>query len=655
MQQLRCARLSAVLVAFLAAPAIVLPQAEAMAQRPGTEADADGPIILIAERRTSGAASKKDPLNSGMRGTLNNVFTNSGKYQLVYTFTPFMPVLKQAVLNHQIQISDLEEPLKPASLRKIANALGARTILLFHSTQEKSDIRTDLSIEEASAPDAWRSVVNNSFKTPGSVGHRKLTLDEMVGINVDAIAKAMKVPSHLLEDMHLEVALPAIAAAPEKKPGKENTRSAATNPPANQKSGDTGVAANEAGNVAAVDPGTGQAPPPEVVTPKPVITKAAQKPPKNSVPSPTRGAGQATGATGGSTQAPSKTPRKAPEPLISPLPTPGSNTVPDGAQAFALDPQRTVVKESLTNAARAIRYRQSGDLPSAILYFRRAVDDAPRDVDVRKQLIQAYQDSNEPSLAEAELDRTLKIAVPSSALYKMHGDALYTEGHIQEAAAAYLRALEMDPRDAQVRLAFGDMLSSTGDFAGAIKQFNQAVADAPNSPAPHRKLARAALQKASSDPTQYAVCLDEVKKARSLTAATETKAYLGDYVGLMRIVESRLVDVMDQLDAVYVAYLKGNTNANASVRLIVDMTERTTGISDFLDALPAAAGQDAVHALYQEGSASILSSLTFLKSYIKGGDAQFDQKLKNEKISARHDIADAGKRLLAAKAAVDTK
>jgi tetratricopeptide (TPR) repeat protein len=643
MQQLRTTRSLTSAFALACTGALLFPQ-HAHAQ--AASADQDGPIILIAERRTSAAAGKKDPLNSGMRGTLNTVFSNSGKFQLVYTFTPFMPVLNQAVRNHLLQASDLEEPLKPASVHKIAKVLGATTILLFHSVQEKADIHTEVLIEESAGVDSWRSVVSNQFRTPLTVAHKKLTLDEIVGVNVDAIARAMKVPSHLVEDMHLEVALPPIQpmVAKSTKPDTKSTPkdNVVSTPPPTSSTGEAAVAD-----------------PPAAVATTPTDTQPAQstKVPKPDKAKPTR-AVAVPPTTSGSTGTPTtvqKQPKKQPDPVITPLPTPENNLPPDGAQAFSLDTQRTVVAETISNAARAARYRVSGDLPSAILYFRRAIDDNPNDIETRKLLIQAYQDFNAPDLAEAELTRTLKLGTPSAGLYRMVGAAQYSNGHIPEAAAAYQSALELAPHDAGIRLAYGDMLLGTGDSAGAAKQFALAAADAPNSPEPHRRLAKAALQKASSDAAQYAACLDEIKKTRALIAPSEIKSYLADYYALMKIMESRLTDILDQVDSVQVSFLKGTADGNACVRLAVDMNERAQAASDFLDALPAAAGQDGVHALYQEGAASVLASISYLKSLAKSHDQQYDTKLRSEKTSARHDITEAGKRLQSAKAAIESK
>jgi hypothetical protein len=117
----------------------------------------------------------------------------------------------------------------------------------------------------------------------------------------------------------------------------------------------------------------------------------------------------------------------------------------------------------------------------------------------------------------------------------------------------------------------------------------------------------------------------------------------------MKIMESRIMDILEQLDNTYSAHVRAQANTTETNRVVKDMSERASAASDFLDALPIAAGQEGTHALYQEGTASLLSSIVYLKSFVKNGDTQFESKLKTEKMSARHDLTEAGKKLQLAK------
>lgn len=585
-------------------------------------------IILIAERRTASEAAKRDDLNSLMKEALNTVFKDSGQYT-VHMFSPSMAVLKQALLTHTLEITDLDEPVKPASLHRMAQLLGARNIVTFHSAQDRTGIKTDVTFEEIAAQDTWRATITNQYHTASIIGKRKLKLDEMVDVNVDSIAKSLGVKSHLLDDLHLEVAMQPMPAPSTTKPQKSVAQ---TPNPSSTSTATNGVPTKQNQTTAAVDP-----------PPTPATTVSPQDP-----------IAAADAYVAGPAKKQGKS--KRPSPLdLDQFKVPGETpvTVGDGAQQAASGLSQPGILENITNAARAQRYRQSGDLASTILYLRHAVDDKPDDVDLRRQLIQAYQDDKEPNLAVAEIGRSLRLDSKNSTMFRLYGDAQSSDGKLVDAIKAYRQAVELDPKDVLARVALGDTLQRDGQLEAALQEYHEAVTGAPTSSLPHRRLARAACQRASADPDQYAQALAEIKKARSLTAPIDTQTYFDDYIALMKIMESRIVDILDQVDNSYAAFVRGQSGVVETNRVLKDMSERATAASDFLDGLPVAAGQEGTHAMYQEGTASVLSSIIYLKSYVPQRDTQFESKLKIDMMSARHDLTAAGKKLRAAKAATE--
>ncbi len=567
--------------------------------------------IIIAERRTASEAARKDVVNSLMKEDMNNVFKDSGLYT-VEMFSPSMSFLKQALLAHSLDSSDLDEPVKASSLHKVARLFGARNIVTFHAVLDKTGIKTDVTFEELAAQDTWRQTITNSYSTPTVIGRRKLKVEEMVLVNVDAIARSLSVPSHLLDDMHLEL---AAAGATHSTPA---TKQATTNSDATTQS-NTGAAGAQSQTTGTDDGNpTSQGP----ITPPP-------------------------------TTKPGKTKKQQALDLQSftAIPEPTEPTVLEGARPIPSRLSQPEIRETISNEERAQRFRTSGDLASAILYLRRAVDDKPDDIDLRRKLIKAYQDDNASEMAVAEIGRSLRLDNKNSALYRMYGDAEYASGNSAEAMKAYKQAMDLDPKDVLARIALADMLQHDGQYGAAQQLYGDAVVSAPTSPIPHRRLALAACQRASSDPDQYAQALSEIKKARALTAPIDTQSYLDDYSALMKIMESRVMDILEQLDNTYAAFARGQSSGVATNRLLKDMSERASAASDFLDALPVSAGQEGTHALYQEGTASLLSSISYLKSFVEKGDTQFETKLNTEKMSARHDLTEAGKRLRHAKPA----
>ena len=576
-----------------------------------------------------------------------------------------------------LDTADLAEPLKPACLHKIARIFGVRRIISFHSTVDKTGVKTEFSVEDIAAQDTWRTSSSNQFRTDWTVGRRKLKPEEIALVNADSILSSMGIKSHLSDNLHLEVTLPAIAANSGGKaapaPKQDTPPQVDTAPPPPD---DPPVAANTSkpdktkppkGRAAAT---TKAAPPHDTVAPGSQANGKSADPPivvdgntGNTGASDTGSAisgrpapvQQNTGAGQGAPVNPNKGARRnsVKDPTafsITQIPNetqPGSSDTP----VVASTTSQASVEENKSNAEVAHRYRQSGDLASTILYLRRAVDDKPDDVALRRELIATYQEVNANELAVAEIGRSLRLDDKNGALYRLYGDARYAEGKLPEALTAYHKAVDLDPKDVASRLALGDALVRDGQFEAALLQYREAATASPTSPLPHRKLALAACQRASSDPAQYAEAAAEIKKSRAVGAALETEGYVSLYVPVMKIMESRLTDILDQLDSTYASAARGSSDRNNTTRIIKDMAERAAAAADFLDSVPAAAGQDGTHALYQEGTASVVSCIAYLKMYVVGNDTRFEDKLKTERMSARHDLTSAGKRLAAIKLA----
>ena len=574
-------------------------------------------IILIAEHRTEAEAAKRDFLNSYIREDLHSVFSDSGQYAVI-TFSPDQPQLKRAILTHVLDVADFAEPLKPESLHKIAGVIGARNILVFHAVHDKLGIKNSVIFEEIAAQDTWRTSITNEFHTEAVIGKRKLKPEEMAAVNVDAIARSLKIKTHLLQDLHLEIALkpvPGVTDPNKRSATTPNTGTAQVTPPStttDSNSGSTTIAGDAA---TAVTPA--QSDDPSTVTPAPVPTKTTSKRTKTKPP--------------------------VDNPLDPYQIHPDLTATPDGAQIAPANPIETGVLENIPNEKRAARYRESGDLPSTVLYLRHAVDDKPNDLELRRKLIQAYEDAQAPELAVAEIGRSLRLDSKNAPLFRMYGDSLYSSGKLPEALQAYQKAVDIDPKDVLAQIALGDIQMSSGDSDAALKSYQQAAQIAPSSPLPHRRLARAACQRAGSDLSQYAVAVAEIRKGRSLAPATETQSYALEYAAIMKIIQSRLIDILDQMDNTYNAV--GRSSTIETNRIIADMMERANAAAEFIDKLPPAASQEGTQALYEEGATCVLSSLSYLKSYVLQQDPQVDLKLKTQRMSARHDITAAGAKI----------
>ena len=164
--------------------------------------------------------------------------------------------------------------------------------------------------------------------------------------------------------------------------------------------------------------------------------------------------------------------------------------VPDETQATVLEGARPIpsrlsqpeIRENISNEERAQRFRVSGDLASTILYLRRAVDDKPDDIDLRRKLIKAYQDDNASEMAVAEIGRSLRLDAKNSALYRMYGDAEYASGNNAEAMKAFKQAMELDPKDVLARVALADMLQHDGQYDDAQQLYRDASGQCAHKP-----------------------------------------------------------------------------------------------------------------------------------------------------------------------------
>ena len=198
-------------------------------------------------------------------------------------------------------------------------------------------------------------------------------------------------------------------------------------------------------------------------------------------------------------------------------------------------------------AALASRYRQTGDFNSAVVSLRKAVNERPHDINLRRQLIQAYQSRQMPEAAHAEALRALRLDAENANLYRLYGEVLMSEGDLPGAMQAFKDGIRVDPADIGCQVALGDALLAQNHFLQALEAYGAASKSDTKSPLPHRRIARALAVRAGTDPDQYRASLSEIEVARGLTPPTDTTSYVDDYVAIMRIVETRVREMLEEL------------------------------------------------------------------------------------------------------------
>ena len=299
----------------------------------------------------------------------------------------------------------------------------------------------------------------------------------------------------------------------------------------------------------------------------------------------------------------------------------------------------------------ADRYRQTGDLSNAIETLRQAINENPGDLNLRKKLIIAYQDRQMPDMAVSEIERAARLAPNDADLSRLRANSLFSKGDTANAIKMLRDVIAANPKDTAAQVALGDALLGDSQFAEALTAFEGAAKNDPKSPLPHRRLARVLAARAGSDPTQYAACLQQIERARSLTPATDTQTYQGDYFEIMLLLESRMKDMLDQVKEI-VGGVGKRANADLTQHS-TDLKERAEAASDFLDKLPPAAGQDVTHAHYGQGAALLAQSIGYLRKYISSNEAQISNSLRATRTDALVELEDAHNRLVTARGVLE--
>ncbi len=307
--------------------------------------------------------------------------------------------------------------------------------------------------------------------------------------------------------------------------------------------------------------------------------------------------------------------------------------------------------DKINNEQAADQYRRKGDLSNSIESLRQAINDNPVDVHLRKKLIVAYQDRQLLDQAVSETERAMQIAPADPDLSRLYANSLTAKGDTAGAIKLLRDIVAANPANTAAQVALGDALLQDSQFADALAAFEVAARNDPKSPLPHRRLARVLAARAGSDTAQYAACLRQIEQARSLTPATDTQTYQGDYFEIMLLLESRLKDMLDQTNETLAG--GGRRSASDLMRTAADLKERAGAASDFLDKMPPAAGQDITHAHYQQSAALLVQAVGYLRKYLQNGDVQVSASLSGTRTDALAELSTAHTRLVTARAALE--
>jgi predicted Zn-dependent protease len=142
----------------------------------------------------------------------------------------------------------------------------------------------------------------------------------------------------------------------------------------------------------------------------------------------------------------------------------------------------------------AERLINAGDLPSAIVHYRQALEIDPRLPGVHYELAEAILasgGSNARASAEQEIDQARKAEGDSAKLECLVGSMALDEGDLARADDHYGKALKLNPSDPEAQLGLGRVLIMMDKPEEARHYLEQAVESDPLSLTAHYRLASA--------------------------------------------------------------------------------------------------------------------------------------------------------------------
>ncbi len=578
------------------------------------------------------SARELDP-NAAVKILLKQRLRESGRFEPLSYSISEAPIQK-SLSEHTLSSGDLIEPISPDALKRIAEVLGASRLMIASAHREAEAFVTDVQLLERYGSGDWQVRSLEQIKTPlvleqegenGKIVRRRLRTAEAATVTADSLAVGLGLSSQLSPDLISKAPVsPAAPSLPKSKPPKETKTSVSPNRSPVEKSAEAVRPPRKQNPDAGIVSKPPKTSPPEKALPDTPRSPNANPAAQGVSPLPGRVNGGfsefSTDGAGG----------RVDEPKI---PEVGSGGGPAAAAKF--DTETTIA-----------RYRQSGDLANVIQALRRAINDKPKEAGLRRQLILAYKERQMLDAALAEANRSLQIMPEESGLYRAKGDILAARGDTNGAAQAYNEAIQRGGgTNLGAQIALADALLADGRFDEAAKGYETALKTDSKSPLPLRRLARAAAGRAAADPAQYAVSLNYLKEAKALTPASETDGYLDDYAALLRLLETRLKEALGEAQGDLQAQRTGKLTTNDLKRSLADLKDRAAAISDYLEALPPAAGQDITHAHYQMSASLLLQGVSLYRGFLNTADPAAESAVRGAIVDGLRELNDAAKRL----------
>ncbi len=167
----------------------------------------------------------------------------------------------------------------------------------------------------------------------------------------------------------------------------------------------------------------------------------------------------------------------------------------------------------LIRAQAAQQYLALGRPADAVKQLESAVANDPNDEVAHSSLVTAYWELKQWDKAEPHYRIAAKLN-PSTNSHYVYGLIMLEQSRYTEAAQAFQKALELNPRDSGANIQLGRILEQRGEVPGAIKLYETALESDPNSRAANYALGTA-LPQTGPDPDRNRSSAEDAPTRRS--------------------------------------------------------------------------------------------------------------------------------------------
>lgn len=292
------------------------------------------------------------------------------------------------------------------------------------------------------------------------------------------------------------------------------------------------------------------------------------------------------------------------------------------------------------------RARRNGDMASLIVALRKAINERPKDVRLRRDLASAYKERGWNDLSKEEASRAVTLAPEDGSVHRLLGDVLLDSGDRPGALREYQEAVRLTPQDPLSHMALGDALVADGHTEEGLKEFQAAAQADDKSPVPHVRIARLSIVRGS-----YADGLVALNTAKSIVGTGDSSPLIADCAAILNVVEATLLETLPRLQQTRAAFSNGTKTREEAFKTVTALRKRIDDLSTFLDAMPDL-GLGQPQALYSQASSLAVQATDKLLEHLETQSTSAAEESNLLRIEANKQIGEASKRL---KSATDPK